>query len=202
MNNRGDTLPRRNLGGAAEGWGRAIEERIVGLEKVVESVNNTVQNLQRTTSGQASIVSRQVGNLVALYGDTPVTRARDASATGFVIPSGTSSPASILLDLPENRATCNLFVVGQTLFFAPGVANANVAAWRVRLSAPGVTSEGPYGSVVPLNNDGKSSTFMFATTIRGLTGALEISAECVAGASHGSGAGNTLSMYCVATFTR
>lgn len=57
--NAGDVWPRRDLG-AAEDWGRKIENRVEGAERAILQLNQTLNNLSRGVSSRDSVVAGQM----------------------------------------------------------------------------------------------------------------------------------------------
>lgn len=59
-NGAGDVFPRRNLPGAAEQWGRKVEDRIEAGESSEVQLTQVVNNMGRATAGQLAVLSRQI----------------------------------------------------------------------------------------------------------------------------------------------
>ena len=58
--NPSDVFPRRNLPGAAEQWGRAVENRTRELEKNAVAVNQSLHGANRGTAAQLASISDQL----------------------------------------------------------------------------------------------------------------------------------------------
>lgn len=52
-------FPRRNLGGEAEPWGRAVENHLQKLESTLGQVGQNTNNQGRSTGSQLAVLSRQ-----------------------------------------------------------------------------------------------------------------------------------------------
>lgn len=57
--NAGDVWPRRNLG-IAENWGRKVEDRVVGAERAILLLDQTMGNISRAQSGRDSTIASQL----------------------------------------------------------------------------------------------------------------------------------------------
>lgn len=55
-----DVFPRRNLPDPAEPWGRAHDDRVLSLESVVESLNQSIQGQNRNSASSLSVIAKQV----------------------------------------------------------------------------------------------------------------------------------------------
>lgn len=206
-----EVFPRRNLG-AAEDWGRRVENRIEGAERRLALLQQTVENLGRTSAAQLSRNASQIEDTQRLIQGLQIQQdalhdvvaslaesdSQSARITGFSIPNGISNRMTLTFPVPGDKVRCTVFAVGQAMYYAP-VPNASVAAWRVRIG----TVDGPFGSVVPLNMDVKSTTFMFARTFT-VTPESNVSvyARTSAGAAHPTESTNDASIFALATFDR
>lgn len=87
-----DVFPRRNLPGDAEPWGRAIEGRVVGTEKALESANQFLAADNRAFASQAALLSAQI-NRIAESSIYVVTTRTVTNTTGLNYTSSWSIPA-------------------------------------------------------------------------------------------------------------
>ena len=203
----GDAFPRRDLGGSAENWGRHLEQRIVKLESLFGQLDSMQGNLNRQSTGAASNISSQIGSLERLLANQtdiinsiPVPVVQADSLSGYTIPNGSTNQLTLSTRWPDGKSACSVFAVGQAFYFAP-VSQSAVAAWRFVISG----QVGPYGNVVPLNMDGKSSIFMSSASIsRPPTDPappLDILVQSVSGQDHGSGTYNNLEAFALLVFS-
>lgn len=203
----GDAFPRRDLGGSAENWGRHLEQRIVTLESLFGQLDSMQGNLNRQSTGVASNISSQIGSLEQLLTNQtdiinaiPIPAVRENSRSGYTIPNGETTQLTLSTEWPDGKSSCSVFAVGQAFYFAP-VPQSAVAVWRFIISG----QSGPYGNVVPLNMDGKSTTFMSSASVGRPSSApappLDILVQSVSGQSHGSGAGNNLEVFALLVFS-
>ena len=203
----GDAFPRRDLGGSAENWGRHLEQRIVKLESLFGQLDSMQGNLNRQSTGVASNISSQIGSLEQLLANQtdiinaiPIPVVQANSRSGYTIPDGSTNQLTLSTRWPDGKSACSVFAVGQALYFAP-VSQSAVAAWRFVISG----QVGPYGNVVPLNMDGKSSIFMSSASIsRPSTDPappLDILVQSVSGQDHGSGTYNNLEAFALLVFS-
>ena len=203
----GDAFPRRDLGGSAENWGRHLEQRIVTLESLFGQLDSMQGNLNRQSTGVASNISSQIGSLERLLtnqtdiiNSIPIPVVQADSLSGYTIPNGSTNQLTLSTRWPDGKSACSVFAVGQALYFAP-VSQSAVAAWRFVISG----QVGPYGNVVPLNMDGKSSIFMSSASIsRPPTDPappLDILVQSVSGQDHGSGTYNNLEAFALLVFS-
>ena len=203
----GDAFPRRDLGGSAENWGRHLEQRIVKLESLFGQLDSMQGNLNRQSTGAASNISSQIGSLERLLANQtdiinaiPIPVVQANSRSGYTIPNGSTNQLTLSTRWPDGKSACSVFAVGQALYFAP-VSQSAVAAWRFVISG----QVGPYGNVVPLNMDGKSSIFMSSASIsRPPTDPappLDIRVQSVSGQDHGSGTYNNLEAFALLVFS-
>lgn len=203
----GDAFPRRDLGGSAENWGRHLEQRIVTLESLFGQLDSMQGNLNRQSTGAASNISSQIGSLEQLLANQtdiinaiPIPVVQANSRSGYTIPNGSTNQLTLSTRWPDGKSACSVFAVGQAFYFAP-VSQSAVAAWRFIISG----QPGPYGNVVPLNMDGKSTTFMSSASV-GRPRAdpappLDILVRSVSGQDHGSGTYNNLEAFALLVFS-
>ena len=203
----GDAFPRRDLGGSAENWGRHLEQRIVTLESLFGQLDSMQGNLNRQSTGAASNISSQIGSLERLLTNQtdiinaiPIPVVQANSRSGYTIPNGATTQLTLSTEWPDGKSSCSVFAVGQAFYFAP-VPQSAVAAWRFIISG----QSGPYGNVVPLNMDGKSTTFMSSASVGRPSSdpapPLDILVQSVSGQSHGSGANNNLEAFALLVFS-
>lgn len=62
MTNSAPVYPKRNLG-SGEAWGREVENRIAGVRNELVQVSQSLNNSQRSTSGQLAVISRQIDEI-------------------------------------------------------------------------------------------------------------------------------------------
>ena len=207
MAEMGDAFPRRDLSGSSENWGRHLEQRVVNLESLFGQLDNMQGNLNRQSTGISSNISSQINaleqllaNQTAIINAFPIPAVQADSLSGYTIPNGSTNQLTLRTEWPNGKSACSVFAVGQAFYFAP-VPQSAVAAWRFVISG----QTGPYGNVVPLNMDGKSTIFMSSASIVRPTAepppALDILVQSVSGQSHGSGAGNNLEAFALLVFS-
>ena len=214
MAGMGDAFPRRGLGGSAENWGRHLEQRIVGLESLIRQLTGGAANTSRQIAGAASNISSQIGSLERLLTNLerlltnqtyiinaiPIPVVQAGSRFGYTIPNGFTDQLTLSTEWPDGKSSCSVFAVGQAFYFAP-VPKSAVAAWRFVISG----QVGPPGNVVPLNMDGKSTTFMSSASVGRPSSdpapPLDILVQSVSGQDHGSGTDNNLEAFALLVFS-
>lgn len=204
----------RALGGRAESQSdqlkilsrqqEILEEQqlLLGHQQVdLEVQQVTLLNQQETLERQQYVLEQQQDELSQVVSSLPITGAYSSSISNFSIPSGDSNRTTISIPVPSGKTTCNIFAVGQAFYFAenPPIPESDVALWRIRIQ----TTDGPWGTVIPLNMDGKSTTFMFSRSIS-LSSAdsfVPVYARTGAGRAHPASPQHSASLYVTATFS-
>lgn len=203
-------VPRRNLPSNAELWGRSVDERLASVQDVVgrqgERTNNSLSALNSTVTKLgdqvlevktiADTLVTQQAELERVVSMIPVSSSASSERLGFVINAGTIPQTSISIPWVVGKSRCDVFATGQATFFSVGVASANIAVWNIRIG----NSFGPYGAVIPLNMDGKTTSFSHTQTLEAQT-SVDVSAYSVAGANHGDGSANSVNLFVMAVFS-
>jgi hypothetical protein len=110
--NPGDVFPRRNLPGAAEEWGRTVEERIRDAEREGLRAMGSSRGLNRTTASTLQDLASQVLELDALYRSIPKPAQATGQATGFGLSGGWNTVLTTSIPVPTGVSRVDLLAVG------------------------------------------------------------------------------------------
>lgn len=105
-----EVFPRRNLG-AAEYWGRTVENRIVGAEKKWEIQGQSLSGQDRSASSLSEELSSKIATLQDAIDGIPYVSSASSSASNFSLASGWTTVTSLTLPT-DNRPLRNVIAYG------------------------------------------------------------------------------------------
>lgn len=106
-----DIFPRRNLG-PGEDWGRKMEDRVVGTERVLEGLSQTLQGTNRTSASSLADIGRQLQEIQALYASIPKVTQDTASSSGFGLVGGWQTVCSGTVSVPLDMTQAEVVLFG------------------------------------------------------------------------------------------
>ena len=133
-----DVFPRRNLPGAAEEWGRTVEQRIRGVEYAAITNRQSTSGLNRTTASNLEELSRQIAELEAVYDSIPKPSQASDTSSGFGLSAGWNTVVSVSLAVPKGMKRVDLVAIGSGQLVSN--TTTTTVASQSRLTFPGVGS--------------------------------------------------------------
>lgn len=233
LNNFGDVFPPRNLGGATPWGRHVetrivgVEQEVIGSAQRVQNENRVTSARADLLAGQMGTLSEQQKeleqqqdallvqqgaleaqqqalelqqeSLQVVINSIPITEAYSGDAVNFSVPLGTRSQISISVPVPEGKTKASILAMGQAMWVANGTSQAGVASWRTSIGG----FAGSFGNVVPLNMDGKSTSFSQTVSLSvGLISSFTIEAQSDAQENNGSAPGfNRAELHAIVTFS-
>lgn len=137
--NPNDVFPRRNLPGAAEEWGRTVEDRIRDVENAAITNKQSTSGLNRTTASNLEELSRQLDDLQTFYNLIPKPAQASNEASGFGLSSGWNTVVQTTIPVPAGATTANLIVVGSGHLVSTTTTTTVASSSRLVLSGIGVS---------------------------------------------------------------
>lgn len=144
--NPDDVFPKRNLDVLAEPWGRALEERVIALEKAAKAQQDSLGGTNRTLAASASNLSDQIQAVVATDGGSN-------TGTDFTLTSGVwVTAASVVIPIPTwtDQAVVNasaaFFLASNDAFAVPVVRLVinGLGSMEFELPSVGAASGNPF----------------------------------------------------------
>lgn len=195
--------PRRNLPGDAEKWGRYTDDALRQAQVDIESIKRDLKSGLRATNSSLNRIAKQQETLISqqaqltqVVNDIPVSHSDSNYREGYAIPQGTNT-VMLTINIPwaSGKSECELFVYGAAFFYAAGVPQSDIAAWRAAVN----NNRGSVARPVPFNMDFKYSTFAHSARVTSRQ-TIAVTAQATAPSFHPSAAISDLNLYAFATF--
>lgn len=195
--------PRRNLPADAEKWGRYTDDTLRQAQVDIEALRrdltsglrSVTSSMNRIAKQQETLISQQA-QLTQVVNDIPVSHSDSNNRKGYAIPQGTNT-VMLTINIPwvSGKSKCELFVYGEAFFYAGGLPQSDIAAWRAAVNS----NLGSIAPAVPFNMDFKYSTFAHSARVTSQQ-TIAVTARATAPSAHSSESINDLNLYAFATF--
>lgn len=198
-----DVFPRRDLPGAADDWGRKVEDRTIGNEQGLSQLQKSVQAQNRNTASSLSVLSNQINNLQLVVNALPFQTTSNSRATGFGITGSYATYASDTITVPDGKTQVSVLCIGSGAVLDTVTAGLTTSYSRIVIagSAGGETPAAKDAGATFVNNVLNASHARSFSVTPGSTFAVAFQMYGLNGSAFPAQPANFAQIATIATFT-